>query len=111
MNNGIWVKDKNRIRMLNYNDITHICYRQGISEIRNGHDVLKHVHMPLCRLEKSLPLSMFFRTHRNFIINRAYIEVFDKACQHVRLRNGATVPVSRRKRKLFQLFVDQKINN
>ncbi len=105
-NNGLWIRGKQKINFIPYQNITHIFFCDGVSEIRIGQQLVKKIHMPLTVLEKLFPEKSFFRIHRNFIINKAFIIRYDPAGRYIFCRHGECIPVSRRKRKLLQTFIN-----
>lgn len=72
------------------NKNTILFYKGDMITLRKG----------LNELETLLPTSFFFRIHRKYIINLAYVREFDEA--HVTLESGRTFPVSRRNIKEFR---------
>ena len=54
----------------------------------------------LGELEQQLLQANFFRVHRKFLVNLNHIEEYDSL--HITMDNGKTLPVSRRRSKLFQ---------
>ncbi len=106
---GLWIKNKGRIRLVPYKDISHILHNDGITEIHNGSEMLKRTLAPLGGLERQVPGHIFFRIHRNYIINRLYIRRCDTDNRFVVFPDGEKFPVSRRRRKDFKKFLDQKI--
>ena len=72
----------------------------------NKHSVLHYkgdiitLRKGLNELEMLLPAASFFRIHRKYIVNLAYVREFDEA--HVTLDSGRTFPVSRRNIKQFR---------
>lgn len=75
------------------NKNTSLHYKGDVIILRKG----------LSELESLLPASSFFRIHRKYIINLAYVREFDEA--HVTLDSGRTFPVSRRNVKEFRLAI------
>lgn len=103
---GLWVRDKKKIRLVPFETITHIHHCNGLSEVRMGRDLLKKLRMPLCNLEKIMPENRFFRTHRNYIINKSFIEEYSAEEPQVSFAGGQKIPVSRRKKKQFEVFLN-----
>ncbi len=103
--NGIWVREPRRLRMIPYESITHVHYNNGLSVVYMGKEILKKLHMPLNGLEKKMPEYLFFRTHRNYIVNKDFVS--DYAPEGiVSLKSGEkTVPVARRRRRLLENFL------
>lgn len=85
------IQDLQHLEADNKNTILH--YKGDVIILRKG----------LRELESLLPASFFFRIHRKYIINLAYVREFDEA--HVTLDSGRTFPVSRRNVKEFRLAI------
>lgn len=85
------IQDLQHLEADNKNTILH--YKGDVIILRKG----------LSELESLLPASFFFRIHRKYIINLAYVREFDEA--HVTLDSGRTFPVSRRNVKEFRLAI------
>lgn len=105
-NNGLWVRGKQKIEFVPYDKITHVMFCEGVSEIRIGRQLIKKIHMPLTVMEQLFPDTLFCRINRNFIINKASIVSYDPGGRFISCRHGERIPVSRRKRKLLQLFIN-----
>ena len=82
------IQDLQHVEADNKHSILH--YKGDIITLRKG----------LNEMETLLPASSFFRIHRKYIVNLAYIREFDET--HVTLDNGRTFPVSRRNIKQFR---------
>lgn len=85
------MQDLQHLEADNKNTILH--YKGDVITLRKG----------LNELETLLPTSLFFRIHRKYMINLAYVREFDEA--HVTLDSGRTFPVSRRNIKEFRLAI------
>lgn len=85
------IQDLQHLEADNKNTILH--YKGDVIILRKG----------LSDMESLLPASFFFRIHRKYIINLAYVREFDEA--HVTLDSGRTFPVSRRNVKEFRLAI------
>ncbi len=105
-NDGMWVKDKKTFKFIPYRNITHIIHCNGFSEIRMGRQLVKKLHMPLASLEQLIPCQTFFRTHRNYIVNKYFVDQYDPDGKTLSVEQGETIPVSRRKRRLFIHFIN-----
>jgi DNA-binding LytR/AlgR family response regulator len=103
---GLWVRNKQKIKFIPYESITHIYYSDGISEIHTGQQLAKKINMPLAVIENLFPKNKFFRIHRNFIINKAFVIHCDPAGKYIFCKHGEQIPISRRKVKHFQLFIN-----
>lgn len=104
--NGLWVREKERIQLVPFETITHIHHSNGESKIFMGGELLKKLRTPLCGLEKKMPESQFFRPHRNFIINKSFVDHYDKEEPVIYFVGGQKIPVSRRKKKHFEVFLN-----
>jgi len=99
IHSGIWVREKHRIRLVPYSNITHLFHKKSITEIWMGNVVLQKAYSPLKVFEKILGDESFIRTHRNYIVNISYIVFYDSTFKYVVLKNGKNIPISRRKRR------------
>ncbi len=103
---GLWVRKKSRIQLLPYESITHVYHSKGFSKVHMGHDLLQTLRTPLAGLEQIMPQAQFFRTHRNYIVNRSFIQKYDKNDALVHSVCGQIIPVSRRKKRPFERFLE-----
>ncbi len=108
LQNGLWVRDKSRIELLPYESITHIYHRNGFSRVHMGTELLKILRTPLACLEGIMPENQFFRTHRNYIINRSFIKQYDPEEPLIYFVCGQKIPVSRRKKRPFETFLEDR---
>ncbi len=106
---GLWVRNKELIRLIPFRDISHILHCDGLTEIHTGNELLKRTLIPLGGLEQKMPETFFFRIHRNYIINRLHIRRCDPESRFVVFAGGRQFPVSRRRRKDFQRFINQNV--
>lgn len=104
-NNGLWIRENGRIRLIPFSDITHIHHQDGLSELRCGKELIKKLVMPLCGIEKMIPGNHFIRTHRNYIVNTNYIKKYDPSRTVIYCNSGEELPVSRRRKKEFETFL------
>ncbi|MFK7784226.1 MAG: LytR/AlgR family response regulator transcription factor [Crocinitomicaceae bacterium] len=58
---------------------------------------------PLKKFEEKLPENQFYRVHKSYFVNMAYIDKYDRK-GFVLLNGGAEVPVSNRKKEEFLTF-------
>lgn len=110
IHDGIWVREKHRIRLIPYANITHLYHKKSVTEIRMGNVVLRKAYTPLKEFENKLTADNFIRTHRNYIVNMAYIAFYDSTFKYVVLKNGEKVPISRRKREKAEDTLSNYIN-
>ncbi len=102
---GIWVRETRRLRLIPYGSITHVHYSNGLSVVCMGKEILKKLTTPLNGLEKKMPENLFFRTHRNYIINKTYVSNYAPEGT-VSLKSGEKiVPVARRRRRSLENFL------
>ncbi len=104
---GIWVREPRRIRLINFDSITHIECIDGISVLMMGKKTVKKLHLPLSSLEKKFPPSQFFRTHRNYIVNKKYVRDYNQGDPEVLCAGEAKIPIARRRKKEFNTFIKQ----
>jgi|GEM_PF-1092556 len=105
---GLWVREKTRIHLLPYESITHVYHSSGSSNVHMGKDLLQSLRTPLTGLEQVMPRTRFFRTHRNYIINRSFIQKYDREDALIYSVCGQIIPVSRRKKKPFERFLENR---
>ncbi len=98
IHNGIWVREKHRIRLIPYANITLLYHKKSITEIWMGNVVIQKAYTPLKEFENKLAEENFIRTHRNYIVNMSCIAFYDSMFKYVVLKNGQKIPISRRKR-------------
>ncbi len=105
---GLWVRDRSRIRLIPFHEITHIHHSDGISEVRMGRELLKKLHIPLRGLEQMMPPQVFVRTHRNYIINTSFIDRYLCGRKLSVQLGGESIPVSRRRKKQLEKILMQQ---
>ncbi len=111
VHNGIWIREKHRIRLIPFANITHLYHKKSITEIRMGNTVLQKVYKPLKEFEDKLAEEHFIRTHRNYVINISFVIFYDAMYRYVVLKNGEKVPISRRKREKVESFLSNYIKH
>ena len=102
---GLWVREPRKIRLISYDSITHIECNEGISELKMGKKTVKKLHIPLSLLEKKFPSDQFFRTHRNYIVNKKFVKAYNRGSPEVLCAGDARIPIARRRRKDFNHFI------
>lgn len=85
--------------LLHVQDLQHVAADNKHSVLHYKGDIIT-LRKGLNELEMLLPAASFFRIHRKYIVNLAYVREFDEA--HVTLDSGRTFPVSRRNIKQFR---------
>ncbi|TVR43199.1 MAG: hypothetical protein EA394_01595 [Bacteroidia bacterium] len=105
MRTGLWVRDKKKIQLVEFELLTHIIHGDGVSKIYSTREVIKKLRIPLSELEKMLPQEQFIRTHRNYLINGKWIDFYDAQEALTYIAGGIAVPVSRRKKKKLEWFL------
>lgn len=63
-------------------------------DIHYGSESL-HCKMNLSQLEQQLPLDLFMKPHRSFIVNIMHVNCIQK--KELRLKNGQSIPIARGK--------------
>lgn len=93
----IAVRLRDELRLIPVEDISCFIAEQKYTTLRHrGGDEL--IEEPLKSLEEEFA-GRFLRVHRNALVALAHVEALDRDAEghhHVRLRGGATLPVSRR---------------
>lgn len=107
---GLWVKGRESIELLPFESITHIHHYGGMSRVYKGEQLLRELRMPLSGLERIMPGNRFFRPHRNFIINKDYISRYDENNAMILFEGGRKIPLSRRRKKSFRVFMNESNN-
>ncbi len=105
MRTGLWVRDKKKIQLVEFDLLTHIIHGDGVSKIYSAGEMIKKLRIPLSELEKMLPDEKFIRTHRNYLINGKWIDFYDVEDAMIYIAGGIAVPVSRRKKKKLEWFL------
>lgn len=84
-----------------------ILFCQGDSNYTHVHFIKRHkmtVATTLGILEERLTAEGFVRVNRSELVNRNYIENYDG--YQITLSNGATLPISRRRRKGVRQYLE-----
>ena len=102
---GTWVRESRRLRLIPFGSITHVRYHEGLSVVYMGKEILKKLHTPLNGLEQKMPEDLFFRTHRNYIINKAFVSTYEPEGSVSLLSGREIVPVARRRRRSLENFL------
>ncbi len=104
---GLWVRERSRFRLISFDQISHIYHSDGISEVLLGDKTIKKLHTPLSNLLQIMPGDIFFQAHRNYLVNTQHIDHFDPAESIFLELKGVQVPLSRRRRKQLDHFLNQ----
>ena len=93
----IAIKHLSTIQLLPFEEIVYCQGDSGYTTffMKDGRKILASKYMKL--IESALPQNIFLRTHQSYIINRNFIEEYNREGFLV-MRNGAIVPVSTRSR-------------
>ncbi len=102
---GIWVRETRRLRLIPYGSINHVHHNNGLSVVYMGKEILKKLHIPLNGLEKKMPDELFFRTHRNYIINKSFVSTYTPEGTVSLMSGIEVVPVARRRRRSLENFL------
>lgn len=101
------LKNLDATHVINTAEIVYVQSDNNYSNfiLNDGQEIL--VSKTLKSFEEKLKSQHFFRVHRSYIINLAYVSGFDKKNDKVTLSNDLSIPVSQRKRKALVEFLDQ----
>lgn len=91
------------------NDILFIKADGNYSEVHIAGDKKIVVSQSLRTVEKRLPQSLFFRTHKSYIVALAAVMSYDKKEKTVKLTDGSTLEVSYRRENDFLNRVLEKV--
>lgn len=95
--NKIFVKTRYINRMLNVNEILYVESQRRKVDIYTKEEKLE-IYAKMDELEKELG-SGFFRCHRGYLVNMAYIMEYDT--ESIKLKNGKTVYMAKQKYNSF----------
>jgi two-component system LytT family response regulator len=97
----ITLKDINTTEVVDFKDIYFVEAQSSYSRILflKEHEVKEMIlSSPLSDYEELLPADQFFRIHRSYLINCAYIKkIMNDGSNQVIMKNDAPIPVSRRR--------------
>lgn len=102
---ALWVKEKNVIRPIPYDEIGRAYHHGGKTMIYQESRCLKVLRIPLSLLEKKLPPRHFLRIHRKHLINKGYFVQYHPLDNMIILLDGSVVPLSRRNKTRFKEFL------
>jgi DNA-binding LytR/AlgR family response regulator len=102
---GLWVREMNKLKFVEFDDIAYIEYRNGLSELCLSGDQKQKIQKPLEKIGQKVPSDLFFRIHRNYIINKNYIDYYESGSGLSVVLDGQEFPVSRRRKKDFDDFM------
>ena len=57
-------------------------------------------------IEENLNTDQFFRVHRSYLVNLLYVRKIIGSYEHIELKDGHVIPVSRRRRALLRKYVN-----
>ena len=57
-------------------------------------------------IEQNLNSDQFFRVHRSYLVNLLYVRKIIGSYEHLELKDGHVIPVSRRRRALLRKYVN-----
>jgi len=101
----LFIKSEYKIIRINFSEITYI---QGMSEYVKIHLFNRKSIMSLISLkslEAQLPVSMFMRVHKSFIVNLQKVNMIER--NEIVYDDGTIIPVSQQYKTQFQEFVDK----
>jgi len=101
----LFIKSEYKIIRINFSEITYI---QGMSEYVKIHLAGRKPIMSLLSLkslEAQLPIELFMRVHKSFIINLQKINMIER--NEIVYDDGTIIPVSAQYKAIFQEFVDK----
>ena len=101
----LFIKSEYKIIRINFSEITYI---HGMSEYVKIHLFNRKSIMSLISLkslEAQLPVSMFMRVHKSFIVNLQKVNMIER--NEIVYDDGTIIPVSQQYKTQFQEFVDK----
>ena len=101
----LFIKSEYKIIRINFSEITYI---QGMCEYVKIHLFNRKSIMSLISLkslEAQLPVSMFMRVHKSFIVNLQKVNMIER--NEIVYDDGTIIPVSQQYKTQFQEFVDK----
>jgi DNA-binding LytR/AlgR family response regulator len=104
---GLWLLDRSGAVKIDPGRITYCYHNKDVTRIVYSGGYHTSVHVPLKKLEEKLPGKIFFRCHRNYLINlnQAFEGTFENNV--LKLPGRRTVPVARRKKARLLLMLGQ----
>jgi len=110
--NKIILRDSNNLITVDFKDILYIEAQRSYSQVVYlKNNILKETTLsgPLSDYEELLPIDMFYRVHRSYLINGAHVKkIVCNDAYFVIVNNNIQLPVSRRRYPLLREFL---INN
>lgn len=92
---GMYVRQGDAFRRISWEDILYVEGMQNYLKLHFKDKVLT-IHQTMVSLEEILPKDVFFRIHRSFLVNIAYIESVAGGRLFI---NGRELPVSKSRRE------------
>lgn len=99
---GFFLKTHENVYDIVYNEILYVKADGSYSKIYNEDGRSIFTSKKLGDFKKLLN-SHFFRIHNSYIVNLKMIESIDQQFQNITLKDGSSLPVSRRKKNAFKL--------
>ncbi len=100
--NKISIPTTKGIRIYSFSDIFYCEAIHKVTEIYFNSEKSRTVNCSLSDFEKKLPINLFFRCHRSYLVNLFCIKEFSQPeGNKLILHNGSQVKLSRRKKKEF----------
>lgn len=98
---------KRIIRLESDSGITHFYYMEEDMISQKRQVSRKTVSLNIGHYASLLP-GQFFRCHQSHIVNRAFVQLYDKSQQIIRLHTGDHIPVSRRGKEGINEWIKQQ---
>ncbi len=105
LNRGLWLRVDDKLKLIEYDSIIHIVYRNGQTELLLHGGMTIRIPWSMNRFEERAPKNRFFRIHRKIIINPVYLKKYDPVQGVSVVKDGLEFPVSRRRQKPFERFL------
>jgi two-component system response regulator LytT len=102
---GITVRQGGLVRRIPFQDVLYLEVIDRKVYLHTACEVISF-YRKLEELVRTLP-DVFFRCHRSYVVNLSYVLSYDK--RDVRLNNGESIPLSKRRRQLFGLAFMQHL--
>lgn len=102
---GLWVREKNRLIFVEFDEIAFFRYTDGLTELYLSGEQKRTLHKPLENIGRKVPSETFFQIHRNYIVNKKHIEYYESSNGLSVVLDGQELPVARRRKKDFDAFI------
>lgn len=97
----------NKIHALKIDEIVHCSSQVNYTQfhLKNGQKIM--VAKTLKEFDNMLTEADFIRTHQSHLINKKYVQTFNKSKSTIVLENGTEIPVSSRKKSFVLKSLEQ----